>query len=80
MQNSATLLLSLFGFAPNAALQTHAGSYSTNGPSFPSIRLPNLEMKKIELEKQDPSLPDWVVMTGDLGLKFWRAACCPARH
>ena len=50
--------------------------------SSPSIQLPKLAMKKIELPKQDPSLPDWVLMSGDMGLKFYRAVCCPAatRH
>ncbi len=80
MQNSATMLLSLFGlagFSANAAAQTQSRSHSSNGSSAPSIRLLKLEMKKFELPKQDPSLPDWVVMYGDMGLKFYRAACRP---
>ncbi len=77
MQNSSTMLLALFGltgFTTYTASQTHKGSSSS------SIRLPKLAMKKIELQKQDPSLPDWVVLSGDMGLKFYRAVCCPTRH
>ncbi len=83
MQNSSTTLLALFGFAgftTYAASHTQSRFYPLNGSS-PSIRLPNLAMKKIELQKQDPSLPDWAVMSGEMGLKFYRAVCCPdARH
>ena len=87
MQNSSTTLLALFGlagFTTYAVSQTRSGSLQCNGSSSPSIRLPKLAVKKIELQKQDPSLPDWVVMAGDMGLKFYRAVCCPeagrARH
>jgi hypothetical protein len=81
MQNSSTMLLALFGlagFTTYAASQTQSRSYSCNGMSSPSSQLPKLTMKKIELQKQNPSLPDWVVMSGDMGLKFYRATCCPA--
>ncbi len=72
MQNSSTMLLALFGlagFTTYTASRTHSGSQS--------IRLPKLAMTKFELKKQDPSLPDWVLMTGDMGLKFYRAVCRP---
>ncbi len=54
----------------------------SNGVSSPSIWMPQLAFKKIELPKQDPSLPDWAVLYGDMGLKFYRAVCCPegTRH
>ena len=80
MQTSSTMLLALFGlagFTTYAASQTQSRSPACNGSSSPSIRLPKLAMKKIELQKQDPSLPDWVAMSGDMGLKFYRAVCCP---
>jgi hypothetical protein len=76
MQNSTTTLLALFGLAGYStynASQTQSGS---NGSLSPSIRLPKLAMKKVELQKQNPSLPDWAVMGGDMGLKFYRAVCC----
>jgi hypothetical protein len=77
MLNSATMMLSLFGLAPSAALQTRGHSYSINEPLLPTVRLPKIEMKKDELLKKDPSLPDWVVMSGDMGLMLYRVACCP---
>ncbi len=79
MQNSSTMLLALFGLT---GFTTYTASQTRKGSSSPSIRLPKLAMKEIELQKQDPSLPDWVVFSGDMGLKFYRAVCCPAatRH
>ena len=68
MQNSSTMLLALFGLAgysTYAAKQTQSSSLQCNGSSSPSIRLPRLAMQKVELQKQDPSLPDWVTMGGD---------------
>jgi hypothetical protein len=75
------MLLSLFGlagFPAHGAVRTHSRSHSFNGSSMQSIRFPKVEMKKVELKKQDQSLPDWVLMYGDLGLKFYRAACRPS--
>ncbi len=87
MQTSSTMLLALFGlvgYSTYTTVKTQDRFYPLNGSSPSSIRLPKLAMKKIELQKQDPSLPDWVVMGGDIGLKFYRAVCCPdagrARH
>lgn len=83
MQNSSTTLLALFGlagFTTYSTSQTRSGSLNSNGSSL-SIRLPKLAMKKIELPKQDPSLPDWVLLSGDMGLKFYRTVCRPeTRH
>ena len=78
MQTSSTMLLALFGLAGYStytSAHTQSRFYPFIGPS--SIRLPKLAMKKIELQKQDPSLPDWVVMGGDMGLAIYRAVCCP---
>ena len=79
MQNSSTTLLALLelaGFTTYAASHSQDRFYPLNGSS-PSIRLPMLAVKKVELQKQDASLPDWVAMSGDMGLKFYRAVCCP---
>ena len=78
MQNSSTMLLALFGFAgysTYAASQTQSGSLQCNGS--PSTRLPKLAMKKIELQKQNSSLPDWVTMGGDTCLMIYRTVCRP---
>jgi hypothetical protein len=80
MQNSSTMLLAAFGLAgysTYAASQTKSGSLQCNGSSLPSIRLPKLAMKKIELQKRDSSLPDWVTMGGDTCLMIYRAVCRP---
>ncbi len=80
MQNSSTMLLALFGLAgysTYSAAQTPSGSVQCNGSSSPSTRLPTLAMNKIELQKQDSSLPDWVVMSGDMGLMIYRTVCRP---
>ena len=83
MQNSTTTLLALFGlagFSTYSASQTQSRFYPLNGSS--SLRLPKLAMKTFDLPKEDPSLPDWVTMSGDMGLKFYRAVCRPegTRH
>jgi len=80
MQNSSTMLLALVGLAgytTYAASHTQDHFYPLNGSLSQSIRLPKLAMKKVELQKQNPSLPDWVVMGGDTALMIYRAVCCP---
>ncbi len=56
MQNSSTILLGLFelaGYSTYAASQTTSGSLKCNGSSSPSIQLPKLAMKTVELQKQE---------------------------
>ena len=78
MQTSSTMLMALFGFA---GFTTYAASRTKSGPlHVPPAQLPKPVVKNVE--PQHSSLPDWVVMSGDMGFMFYRAVCCPraTRH
>ncbi len=77
MQNSSTMLLALVRTRRIHDLY-HLEDAQQQRIVSPSIRLPKLAMKKIELQKQDASLPDWAVMGGDIGVKIYRTVCCPS--
>ena len=78
MQTSSTMLMALFGFA---GFTTYAASTKSDSLHSTAAQLPKPAMEKSEPQKQS-SLPDWVVMSGDMGLMFYRAVCSPraTRH
>ena len=80
MQTSSTMLMTLFGFA---GFTTYAASQAKSSSAhLPAAQLPKPAMEKSEPQKPHSSLPDWVVMSGDMGLMFYRAVCSPraTRH